>query len=63
MTHWTIPGQLGDRVKVETGRGSIYVNAGDDEENTTAMLSPAAVRALANLLREAADASETKGQG
>jgi hypothetical protein len=55
---WTIVGQLGDRAKVETGNGTVYINAGDDEESGTAMLSPADARALAVQLQEAADLSE-----
>lgn len=54
---WRIEGQLGDRVIVEVGRGTVYVNSGGSEkgDNGTGMLSPAGARALAARLAEAAD--------
>jgi hypothetical protein len=57
---WRVEGQLGDRVLVELGRGSVYVNAGGSGkgDNSTGMLSPAACRELAARLVEAADACD-----
>lgn len=58
---WRIEGQLGDRVLVEVGRGSVYVNAGgaDKGDNHTGMLSPAGARETAARLIEAADAVDS----
>jgi hypothetical protein len=57
---WRVEGQLGDRVLVELGRGSVYVNAGGagKGDNGTGMLSPAGCRELAARLIEAADECE-----
>lgn len=57
---WRVEGQLGDRVLVEVGRGSVYVNAGGSAkgDNQTGMLSPAGTRELAARLLEAADACD-----
>jgi hypothetical protein len=60
---WLVDGQLGDRVIVEVGRGSVYINAGGSGkgDNGTGMLSPAGARELADRLREAADACDAVG--
>lgn len=57
---WRIEGQLGDRVLVELGRGTVYVNSGGSGkgDNGTGMLSSAGCRELAARLIEAADACD-----
>ena len=60
---WKVEGQLGDRALVESGKGSVFINAGGSEtgDNATAMMSPAAARELADRLRDAADQTEANG--